>query len=580
MPATSQKQERYMNFVHAVQEGKASAKGYPKVQATAKEMKPSDVEHFMGRGHIDKSLPEHVKQADTFGDRLTALTAKDPSTLNNVVNKLQHIDQPLTTPTNLQIVNPFSNLKDPKNWGNTNALAEFKDKLTQAHGNYSDVIGQLASSFNNQKNPTLMDRWLRKSISSPVNHGFSNAVYNAMGPENNISQTASIPQLTNKHGADNMSEHPDKQEDLKMIKKMVKPEALKQKEAFDRGFFKTALYHGLDPLTAAELTKFAAGFDLQSIMNAAKANPELTGALAGGLGGAGLGYMAGDEKHKGRGALAGGLAGALGGGALGHSDWLQNLLKGQAEPTTKPEFLSFMKHPENQAVSDPSVGVGNLTGGRSMFNGPDSTTGQLANYGDLHPKLEYPTASNPIGGVDANLNSSEVENIKPTDYSKLLSNQYTGDNFAGTGGPTHELMSTLAKMPKMPETAAGKGLGDNAAAYGADAHAKAMQKYIAQLKNAKNMIGVDSQAPPSFLSEIPAGAGQAVGDATAAVKGYGNNLAEGGRMVGKGLKDAYNTVDAARAGLAQLPDKAIQGVADKMYGLPQVSNIPIPQKPR
>jgi hypothetical protein len=63
MPATSQKQEKFFNFVHAVQEGEASGKGYPKVEEASHEMKPGSVEHFMGRGHIDKSLP---KKAEAF----------------------------------------------------------------------------------------------------------------------------------------------------------------------------------------------------------------------------------------------------------------------------------------------------------------------------------------------------------------------------------------------------------------------------------------------------------------------------------------------------------------------------------
>jgi hypothetical protein len=59
MPATSQKQEKLMNWVHAVQKGEA--KGSGKVNRIAKQMKPKSVEHFMGRGHIDKDLP--VKKA-------------------------------------------------------------------------------------------------------------------------------------------------------------------------------------------------------------------------------------------------------------------------------------------------------------------------------------------------------------------------------------------------------------------------------------------------------------------------------------------------------------------------------------
>lgn len=71
MPSRSQAQARLMNFVRATQKGKASAKGYPKVEEIAKEMQPSSVEHYMQRGSIDKDLPERVKKAmlDKFAKR-------------------------------------------------------------------------------------------------------------------------------------------------------------------------------------------------------------------------------------------------------------------------------------------------------------------------------------------------------------------------------------------------------------------------------------------------------------------------------------------------------------------------------
>lgn len=59
MPATSQNQQRLMNWVHAIQKGKA--KGPEKVNNIASSMRPSSVEHFMGRGHINKELP--IKKA-------------------------------------------------------------------------------------------------------------------------------------------------------------------------------------------------------------------------------------------------------------------------------------------------------------------------------------------------------------------------------------------------------------------------------------------------------------------------------------------------------------------------------------
>lgn len=63
MPASSQKQQKLMNWVHAIQKGKAQ--GPEKVNNIANNMKPISVEHFMGRGHINKELP--VKKAFELG---------------------------------------------------------------------------------------------------------------------------------------------------------------------------------------------------------------------------------------------------------------------------------------------------------------------------------------------------------------------------------------------------------------------------------------------------------------------------------------------------------------------------------
>ena len=78
MPAESQSQARLMNWVHAVQSGEA--KGSGKVNEIAKEMKPSSVEHFMNRGHIDKSLPEKVS---SFTDYLQIIKQGKALTLPN-----------------------------------------------------------------------------------------------------------------------------------------------------------------------------------------------------------------------------------------------------------------------------------------------------------------------------------------------------------------------------------------------------------------------------------------------------------------------------------------------------------------
>jgi len=63
MPASSQNQQKLMNWVHAIQKGKA--KGPAKINDIASSMKPTSVEHFMGRGQINKELP--IKKAFEYG---------------------------------------------------------------------------------------------------------------------------------------------------------------------------------------------------------------------------------------------------------------------------------------------------------------------------------------------------------------------------------------------------------------------------------------------------------------------------------------------------------------------------------
>lgn len=66
---------------------------------------------------------------------------------------------------------------------------------------------------------------------------------------------------------------------------------------------------GINALNKLGGDKLAA-FDLSSIKNWIGAHPRITGTIAGGLGGAGLAYMASGDENKGRNALMGGLAGA------------------------------------------------------------------------------------------------------------------------------------------------------------------------------------------------------------------------------------------------------------------------------
>jgi hypothetical protein len=106
--------------------------------------------------------------------------------------------------------------------------------------------------------------------------------------------------------------HDDTAEDKALIAKLVKPEALKEniKEAFVRGF-----------LNAALITKQA--FDINQLINE---NPKAALGIAGGLGGAGIGALAGGEKNRGKGALAGGLAGAGLGALAGSQDSVRDML--------------------------------------------------------------------------------------------------------------------------------------------------------------------------------------------------------------------------------------------------------------
>ena len=121
MPAESQSQARLMNWVHAVQKGEA--KGSGKVNEIAKEMKPSDTEHFMNRGHIDKSLPEHVKSSE-FRDYLRAIKRKkevnpifsrdiDPYTSEDVYNFRDIASEAETYKERLHAHKDASKLKQP-----------------------------------------------------------------------------------------------------------------------------------------------------------------------------------------------------------------------------------------------------------------------------------------------------------------------------------------------------------------------------------------------------------------------------------------------------------------------------------
>jgi hypothetical protein len=254
MPSTSQKQEKFFNFVHAVQKGEASGKGYPKVEEVAHELKPSSVEHFMGRGHIDKSLPKRAEILKTIKKQM--------------------------------------NKEKRAGW-----YEEYRNNINNINGHYSP------EKF---KDMTGID----------VKRGSC--------------ECGKCPECIG---------HGDEQEDKKLIKEIVKPEALKDmnKEAFDRGFIKTALTNGVQPLLAVKLLKQA--FDMQQLQQLIAQHPEAAGAIGGGLGGASLGAMAGGKEHRGSGALLGGLTGAGLGGLGGASidpHILAKLLGQQELPSNAP----------------------------------------------------------------------------------------------------------------------------------------------------------------------------------------------------------------------------------------------------
>jgi len=120
------------------------------------------------------------------------------------------------------------------------------------------------------------------------------------------------------------------------------------KQAAERGFFKAALAHGFSALEAATLTKQANAFT-----DFITAHPGYAGAAIGGLGGAGLGALAGGEKHRGTGALTGALAGAGLGGLAGNSDYIQELIKqfSKKAPTTLNPELKVPDVSYEQAIN-------------------------------------------------------------------------------------------------------------------------------------------------------------------------------------------------------------------------------------
>ena len=84
-------------------------------------------------------------------------------------------------------------------------------------------------------------------------------------------------------------------------------------QAFKRGFFKTALAYGVNPVVAAQLSKVAFG---EGLMDAVTdpANAQAVGTAGGAVLGGALGAGMAPKHHK----LEGMGIGALGGGAAGY----------------------------------------------------------------------------------------------------------------------------------------------------------------------------------------------------------------------------------------------------------------------
>ena len=70
-------------------------------------------------------------------------------------------------------------------------------------------------------------------------------------------EVSSDPSIRDSQNQYKFANHLDEQEDINLIKKVVKPSTMKHmnKEAFERGFLKAALANGVEPLLAIRLMK-------------------------------------------------------------------------------------------------------------------------------------------------------------------------------------------------------------------------------------------------------------------------------------------------------------------------------------
>jgi hypothetical protein len=135
------------------------------------------------------------------------------------------------------------------------------------------------------------------------------------------------------------------------------------KQAFERGFIKAAIYNKVHPLTAIQLLKRAAASPEELLAGAIPSGAigALGSGLAGGLGGYALGHDKDPEKdHSTRDAILGGLAGAgiggVGGGYMGANNTFKAGLKPdiaaqEASLNAPGNILNNWMHPEQLAAA-------------------------------------------------------------------------------------------------------------------------------------------------------------------------------------------------------------------------------------
>ena len=258
-----------------------------------------------------------------------------------------------------------------------------------------------------------------------------------------------------------MKEHSDEVTDTKLIKKLIKPEALK-KEAFERGFVKAAISSGVNPIKAVQLLKQA--FDVNSLLQMAKNNPTATGAIGGGLIGAGGGALMGGKKNRMGGALAGGLLGAGMGGLGGH--YLGN------QPTPPSKVLDWMKHEQDPQPE------------RLGFSGKlDSPSSYIDDYSNL--------------GNEAVLNP---------DIGKLFNQSSTGIKNTALASQIAKLQGALKNTPTSTPNIAqelGANVGSGSKIIGKGIYNTSMLPYNAVKETGEDIYNTGKYINQNVVSKIP-----------------------------------------------------------------------------